>query len=194
MTASLLAFDTTGPYCAAALLRGGKIVAAVAEPMAHGQAERLFGILMPLLRDAGMALSDLAAIGVGTGPGNFTGIRIGVSAARGLALALDVPAIGVTAFEAAALDAPRPCWAVVTAPRGTVFAQRMDCGAPAHLDAPAVAALDAPVLRLDALEPVAIARRVALIAASRMERPQPRPAPLYVRDADAAPRASSARA
>ena len=59
--------------------------------MARGQAERLVPMLEEMLAEAGLGWRDLDALGVCTGPGNFTGIRISVSAARGLALALDVP-------------------------------------------------------------------------------------------------------
>lgn len=82
--------------------------------MAKGQAERLFPLLEEVLAEAGLSWSDLDAIGVGIGPGNFTGVRISVAAARGLSLSLGIPAAGVSATEAAACDAGRPCRAVVT--------------------------------------------------------------------------------
>ena len=68
--------------------------------MAKGQAEALMSFLNKLLAVSSLNWSDLSKIGVCTGPGNFTGIRISVSAARGLALGLEIPAIGVTSFEA----------------------------------------------------------------------------------------------
>ncbi len=76
--------------------------------MARGQAERLIPLLQQVLNDHGAVWNDLDAIGVGVGPGNFTGIRISVSAARGLALGLGKPAIGVSNLEAQAygLDGP----------------------------------------------------------------------------------------
>lgn len=97
---TLLAFDTSGTHCAAALLTGDKIVASRHEEIGRGQAERLFPMLEEILIEAGLSWEDLDAIGVGTGPGNFTGIRISVSAARGLSLSLGIPAIGVSGFEA----------------------------------------------------------------------------------------------
>lgn len=81
--------------------------------MAKGQAERLFPLLEEVLAEAGLSWSDIDAIGVGIGPGNFTGVRISVAAARGLSLSLGIPAVGVPATEAAACDAARPCRAVV---------------------------------------------------------------------------------
>ena len=83
----VLGFDTSAAHCAAALLSGGTCLAARHEEMAKGQAERLMPLIAELLEEAGAATGDLAAIGVGIGPGNFTGIRISVSAARGLAAA-----------------------------------------------------------------------------------------------------------
>lgn len=79
---------------------GDRIVAACHEDMGKGQAERLLAMLDEVLAAQGAGWEELDAIAVGTGPGNFTGIRIAVSAARGLALSLGIPAIGVTGFEA----------------------------------------------------------------------------------------------
>lgn len=111
--AVVLGFDTSAAHCAAAVVQGDRVLAERVEPMARGQAERLFPFLEDLLAEAGVDWRDLAAIGVGTGPGNFTGIRISVAAARGLGLSLSIPAIGITATEAAACDLPRPCRVIV---------------------------------------------------------------------------------
>ena len=73
----LLAIDTSAAHCAAALLLEDRVAVRV-EPMAKGQAERLMPLLEELLAAEGFGWRDLAAIGVGTGPGNFTGLRIGV--------------------------------------------------------------------------------------------------------------------
>ena len=82
----ILAFDTSAAHCAAALLSGGQLVGSVHEAMQRGQAESLMGICEALLQQHDVTYRDLTAIGVGVGPGNFTGVRISVSAARGLAL------------------------------------------------------------------------------------------------------------
>jgi len=73
-------------------VRGAATLAETTEPMVRGQAERLFPMIEDLLLSAGVTWPEIDTIGVGTGPGNFTGIRISVSAARGLALALGIPA------------------------------------------------------------------------------------------------------
>ena len=92
-----LAFDTAAAHCAAVLLCGARVAARRHEPMQRGQAERLMPMLEEMLTEADHAWRDLDTIGVCTGPGNFTGCRIGVAAARGLAFGLGVPAIGVPA-------------------------------------------------------------------------------------------------
>ncbi|MDH5798127.1 MAG: tRNA (adenosine(37)-N6)-threonylcarbamoyltransferase complex dimerization subunit type 1 TsaB, partial [Paracoccaceae bacterium] len=99
---TVLAFDTSAAHCAAALLSGNNKLAERFEVQARGQAERLFPILEEMLDEAGLSWSDLNVIGVGVGPGNFTGIRISVAAARGLALSLGIPAVGVSVLEAQA--------------------------------------------------------------------------------------------
>ncbi|OYW58073.1 MAG: tRNA (adenosine(37)-N6)-threonylcarbamoyltransferase complex dimerization subunit type 1 TsaB, partial [Rhodobacterales bacterium 12-65-15] len=96
---SLLAFDTSVAHCAAALLLPDRLILRE-EAMEKGQAERLMPLLEEILADGGIGWHDLSALAVGTGPGNFTGVRIAVAAARGLALGLKIPAIGVTLLEA----------------------------------------------------------------------------------------------
>ncbi len=105
---TILAFDTSAAHCAAALLLGGRVVSVQHEEMARGQAERLMPMLEEVLKSEGAVWEELDAIAVGVGPGNFTGIRIGVAAARGLAFSLGIPAIGVSTFEVARGPASRP--------------------------------------------------------------------------------------
>ncbi|MDO5704355.1 MAG: tRNA (adenosine(37)-N6)-threonylcarbamoyltransferase complex dimerization subunit type 1 TsaB, partial [Paracoccus sp. (in: a-proteobacteria)] len=95
-----LGFDTSAAHCAAALLSGDRVLTTRHEDMTKGQAERLFPLLEQMLADVGTTWADLDAVGVGTGPGNFTGVRIAVAAARGLALSLRIPVVGVTTLDA----------------------------------------------------------------------------------------------
>ncbi len=153
--------------------------------MARGQAERLMPLLQEMLAEAGIGWSDLAALGVGIGPGNFTGLRLSVAAARGLALSLSIPAVGVTSFEATALEAPRPCTVLLPAMRGQLYRQTFRADGP---DAPGLIPQDAATTEaLPRKDPAALATAIARIARSRRDQPGPRPAPLYLRSADAAP-------
>ena len=180
----IFAFDTTAAHCAAALLSGEDVLGVRVDLMAKGQAEHLMGMLAEVLADHGLAWSDLTAIGVGTGPGNFTGIRIAVAAARGIALGLGIPAIGVTGFEAAGYGLPRPVRIAILAPRGMAYVQTL-------ADGWAELAVLRPLTEVEQAvwpgpaEPTMIA--IARITAQRCGSPQPRPAPLYVRPPDAAP-------
>lgn len=198
----ILAFDTAGPHCAAALLRGDTVLATRVERMERGQAERLVDLLSGLLAGRGLGYPDLDALACGIGPGNVTGVRISVSAARAFALALDRPAFGVSRFEAEALDLPRPCLVALDARRGEVYAQRIGNGAwgpsllasdaTLPLDGLAASTGDAPGLppgHRPPLTPEALALAIARIALARLRsgQPEPPPAPLYLRAADAAP-------
>ena len=175
-----LAFDTTAAHCAAALLSGDTILMVRVDAMAKGQGEHLIGMLAEVLAAQGLGWPDLAVLGVGTGPGNFTGIRIAVAAARGLALGLSIPAIGVSGFDAAALGHRRPVTVAIPAPREMAYVQDIDLGAP-HL----LALRDTGGMLWPGPATAMIAA-TARIAATRAATPQPRPAPLYVRPPDAA--------
>ena len=160
-----LGFDTSAAHCAAAVVSGDRVLALRIEHMAKGQAERLFPLLEETLAEAGIGWADLSVIGVGVGPGNFTGVRIAVAAARGLALSLRVPAVGISATEAAAADVPRPCRAVV-ALRGdeVVWQDFTDDGPPAGPALAAVADLPPGPVPLIPRWPLAVA--IARLAAT----------------------------
>ena len=179
-----LGFDTSAAHCAAALLRGDTVLAHLSEEMTKGQAERLFPLLEGLLAQTGMVWRNLDVIGVGIGPGNFTGIRIAVAAARGLALSLGIPAVGVTATNAAAHGLPRPCRIVLPLRADQVVWQDFGRGE----TQPRQATHDSlPPGLAPALPVVQPAVAIARIALARRADPGPRPAPLYLRPADAAP-------
>lgn len=203
-TPTVLAFDTSAAHCAAALLIGDRIVTRT-DDMARGQAEHLMPMLQDLLAAQGLTWRDLDVIGVGTGPGNFTGIRMSVSAARGLALGLGKPAIGVSVLEAQAFGTVGPVLSTLLAPRDMIYAQCLTDGwpdaDPVFTDLAGAAAMaardDMSVLgnaaeRLTATPGtplVSVIEGIALLAADpiyRMDHAD-RPAPLYLRPADAAP-------
>lgn len=186
----ILAIDTSAAHCAAALLCDGRVMADAFEPMEKGQAEHLMPLLAGVLSAVGLTWSDLDAIAVGTGPGNFTGVRIAVAAARGLALGLGIPAIGVTRLEALAHGQPRPITVIEDARRGDVYVQTFDTGTARIMqavDLPAFAHPTTGNAAPDAVPPtMPLTHAIAHNAASRTA-PQPRPAPFYLRAADAAP-------
>lgn len=202
----VLGFDTSAAHCAAALLCGNNVISECVVPMKKGQAEHLMPMLETLLTECNVNWSDLAAIGVGIGPGNFTGIRISVAAARGLALSLAIPAIGVSSFEALRFDTDGVVIVSVPAPRDSFYLKVLGGGEyspPLQCDLQSMPPLPARA------EPTVIghlATEIALTCSGHAEEPKntlpvgiakvayarrhndaPRPAPLYVRAADAAP-------
>ena len=156
--------------------------------MGRGQSERLVPMLEELLAEAGITWRDLDVLGVGVGPGNFTGIRIAVATARGLALGLGIPAVGVSGFEAA--GAAPGTTVLIDAPRGQAYAQKIGGGEPPRLLASRDAAdLQGQVREAGTMPLDHRVTTIARIAAARRADPGPRPAPLYLRPADAAPAA-----
>jgi len=103
----VLAFDAAGTACSAAVLRDGAIRARRLEAMARGQAEALMPMIAAVLAEAETPIAALDLVAVTIGPGAFTGLRIGLAAARGLALAADLPLLGITSFAAVAAPAAR---------------------------------------------------------------------------------------
>ena len=148
----ILGFDTATNACSAALWRNGRIVASRFEPMARGHAERLMPMILEVMAEAGDGFDDLDAIAVTNGPGAFTGLRIGLAAARGLALAGRLPCLAVTTLEAVAAAVPEAerrvgtLLVVLVAKRADVYAQAFAAdltplGAPAALLPEALPAL-----------------------------------------------------
>ncbi|PJE29030.1 tRNA threonylcarbamoyl adenosine modification protein YeaZ [Pseudooceanicola antarcticus] len=193
----ILAFDTSAPHCAAALLDGDSLIASQREEMARGQAERLVPLLEELLATAGRNWSELSALAVGVGPGNFTGIRISVSLARGLALGLGIPAIGVTGFDMLAHGQPRPLLATLPAPRNQLYGQLFLDEGPGEARLFAAEEIPAELTPEDTLiigaapgarpAPENPAPLIAAVATTRIDAAHGAPAPFYLRPADAAP-------
>lgn len=212
----ILAFDTAGPHCTAALCRGPAVLAQRHLDQARGQAESLMPLLQEVLEAGGADWADLDAIGVGIGPGNFTGIRISVAAARGAAMGLGIPAIGASMFDVIAAQAPetRPLLVSLAAPRDQTYVQALnadgtqsdallvDPGAPlppslnvgatwhvlGHRAGDIAKSNGAESLEL---APLDLGTSIAAIAAAKFanagDRSLPPPSPMYVRAPDAAP-------
>ena len=127
----VLALDTVLDACSVAIVRDDAVLANLSERMQRGQAERL----APMARDAavaaGVAFSELDRVAVTTGPGSFTGVRVGLSFARALALALGKPCIGISTLEALALQDGEDGWraALIKTP-GAAYCALYENGAP----------------------------------------------------------------
>ena len=105
---TILAIDTSMAACSAAILQGGADTAIQQfEPMTRGHAEALFPMVEAVMAEAGCGFDSLSAIAVTIGPGSFTGVRAGLAAARGIALAAKRRMIGVSSLEVMAFKAVR---------------------------------------------------------------------------------------
>jgi tRNA threonylcarbamoyladenosine biosynthesis protein TsaB len=127
----LLAFDCSGASCSAAVLIDGRIAAERFAAMERGQAEALLPMIQAVMAEAGTDWPRIDAIATTVGPGSFTGVRLGLSAARGLALAASRPILALTAFEALAAGLPpdeRPIAIAIDSRRGPVFVQKFTAG------------------------------------------------------------------
>jgi tRNA threonylcarbamoyladenosine biosynthesis protein TsaB len=144
---TVLALDSATEACSAALLAAGEVRAARFERRERGHAERLVPMLLAVLAEAGVGFAGLDALAVTIGPGSFTGVRVGLATARGLALAAERPLVGVSSLEAVAAGVEErggcDILAVLTALPGQVYAQRFDSTL-APLGPPGVLALEAP--------------------------------------------------
>lgn len=131
-TRCLLAFDAAGRGCSAAVWRAGAVLAATQETMRRGQAERLVPAIEATLQAAGVGWADLDLLAVTTGPGGFTGVRIGLATARGAALARGLPILGIDNFTAlaAATDPEartgRTLLVAIDAKRADLYARAFD--------------------------------------------------------------------
>jgi len=99
---SILAIDAAGHTCSVALWRKGGIAAEERRAMSHGQAAELLPMVERVMQAGGLDLRQVAQVAVSVGPGGFTGLRIGLATARGLALAIGCPVTGISSFQATA--------------------------------------------------------------------------------------------
>jgi tRNA threonylcarbamoyladenosine biosynthesis protein TsaB len=211
-SANVLAFDCAGASCACAVLAAGMVAARESAAMERGQAEALVPMIERAMARATLNFRDLDLIAVSVGPGSFTGVRIGLATAHGLALATDLPLIGVTSFAAVAagIGAEELCGLplaiALESRRAELYLQGVAPDGEASLIAPEEAAAHLPpgplalagdgaprlapwlgararlVLHLGPPDPADVAR-VGLASWRPGERPA-RPEPLYLRAPD----------
>jgi tRNA threonylcarbamoyladenosine biosynthesis protein TsaB len=121
----VLAIETSTSQASVALLENGKVVIERAHARPKQSAERLLPLIAELLAEAGWQRSSISRLGVSVGPGSFTGLRVGIACAQGLALGLGVPLVGVTSLRAMARAVPEAVpghrCAVLDARRNEVF-------------------------------------------------------------------------
>ncbi|MEM6661551.1 MAG: tRNA (adenosine(37)-N6)-threonylcarbamoyltransferase complex dimerization subunit type 1 TsaB [Pseudomonadota bacterium] len=178
----ILGIETSADQCAVGLV--GDRVFSRAEAMARGHSDALMPMIDAVLAEANAAFENLERIGVCTGPGSFTGVRVGVAAARGLALGLGIPAVGISRLHALAHQhGAGPVTISLPMRPGTRAEQDFDAelqpaNAPRLIERADQPEDPASDFRAD---PVIIARLAAEGDTSV------RPAPLYLRPADAAP-------
>src|SRR5579859_2559976 len=128
----VLAFDCSGAACSAAVRLDGRVAAERFAAMERGQAEALMPQIAQVMAEAGLDFTALEAIATTVGPGSFTGLRLGLAAARGLALAAARPLLALTSFEALLAGLPvdhsagRKVAVALDSRRGPVFAQLFD--------------------------------------------------------------------
>jgi len=204
----VLAIDTAGVDCAAAVFESetGKMLGRVSETIGRGHAERLMAMIDDALAEAKLTLTDVERIGVTVGPGSFTGIRVGVAAARGLALALGVECVGVSTLEVLARTASgseKPVLAAINAHRDQVYAQGFERDVPqgeplllelddylARATAPGIVLVGSASALVNDREaetapdhyPIDLVARISATAKA-----QGKPRPLYLRGPDAKP-------
>ncbi len=212
----VLALDTAGVDCAAAVYDSGSdsVMGEVTETIGRGHAEHLMHVVDEALAKADVALSAVERVVVTVGPGSFTGIRIGVAAARGFALSLNVPAVGVTTLEvmAATARAQNPgksVLAAIDAKREEIYLQSFDADGNPLDEARAVTIGEAraiaagfdgivtgtAVARLSDAPPAERPDAFPIAIVARLGAGKPageRPKPLYLRGPDVRPQAGYA--
>ena len=126
----ILAIDTALDACSAGVLDtdAGKLIALESQPMKRGHAEALMPLIARVIKQAGIAFASFDRIAVTTGPGSFTGLRVGLSAARGIALAADKTVVGLTTLASYAApvvsdNAGRPVISAIDARHDQVYFQ-----------------------------------------------------------------------
>ncbi len=197
----VLSLDTSSAMLSIAVLDEKKVLSYQEIMTERGQGEILIPSIIQVLKQAHLDITDIDAVAVAVGPGSFTGVRVGLSTARGIGLALSKPVYGVTNFEAEAYGILKPITVVLDTKRGDYYTQSFDeNGHPIahpivqsaeqlkhHLPFTAVGDGATKLQEqigcnvLEKISPSAVS--IGKIALTRQAHPLP-PEPLYLRDAD----------
>lgn len=215
----VLSLDTSGVDCSACVYdsTSDTVLGELCETIGKGHAERLMAVIGGALHEAQLPLQKIERIAVTIGPGSFTGIRVGVAAARGFALSLGIEAVGVTTLETLALhhlleNPGRPVAVGLDAKRGEAYLQTFAADGSPLVEA-ALLSLDDAKTVLAGFDGAIIGSAAPLFAGSeagsgpdhfpiatvarvgaRKPAGQPKPAPLYLRGPDARPQTGFALA
>lgn len=189
-----LAIDTAAPRLQLAVLRADGTTDISLDNIATGHAELIFDRIAALLARNGLAYPDLARVAVTTGPGSFTGLRIGLSAARGIALARNIPAVGIPSLLALSLSASGASTVLLDARRDEAYFQMfVGPGQPiSKADIVPMAIAQAAIVPGTTLisspfVDIALVARYGAVADPATHPPEPD----YVRDADAKPQSAA---
>lgn len=197
----ILSIDTSSADLSVALVNENGSLGLVEENMLRGQGEALIPYIQSMMQQAGLPMNAVEGVAVAVGPGSFTGVRVGLSTARGIGLALDIPVYGVTNLEAAAAGLNEPVTVTLDTKRGDYYTQQFDKNGKA-IGEPSIQSADdlkqqlpftaigdgamklAEEIGCDvAMKPQSSAISIAQIALSRLDNPL-RAEPLYLREAD----------
>ncbi|WP_429122728.1 tRNA (adenosine(37)-N6)-threonylcarbamoyltransferase complex dimerization subunit type 1 TsaB [Ensifer sp. 4252] len=213
----VLAIDTSGSGCSAAIYDSGSssVLGQSGADIGRGHAERLMEFVDEALASADRPIGDIDRIAVTIGPGSFTGIRVGVATARGLALALGKPAVGVSSLhvlaeEARAAAPGKSVLVAIDAKRDEVYVQAYDAAGHAVTEPEALSVTDVrerfagfdgcvagsgaellasvPPVKVADLVDIAVVARLGAVADPASAKPKP----LYLRGPDAKPQAGFA--
>ena len=126
---TILTIETSGKACSVAIGAGSRVLASRFEEMTQGHSVVLVPMIGEVMAEAGVSFQELEGIAVTSGPGSFTGLRVGVATVKGLALAHDIPVVGIGAFEviyeawAAQNSKQVPCLVVIDSKRQDLYMQ-----------------------------------------------------------------------
>lgn len=189
-----LAIDTAAPRLQLGLLLADGRVDVSVDEIATGHAELIFERIADLLARNGIGYADLDRVVTTTGPGSFTGLRIGLSAARGIGLARAIPVVGVSSLTALSLTATGPMTVLLDARRGEAYFQTFS-GPAMPLSAGALLPIEdahaAVLAGSDLVESYFIDIAALVRYGANLDPVQHPPEPNYIRDADAKPQTAA---
>lgn len=190
MTATILAIDSAIDISSVAIWNGGNVAVYLEDREYSKQSARLIPLIEKALKKANLQYSALTHVVSTVGPGSFTGIRIGLATARGIAFAMSIPCLGFTTLEVMHAAGGELC--ILNAGKGEVYYQYFG---PAATE-PAIAKLEdilacypnATIVSSVGATAIAYPRADALahLAATKMQKARP-PSPFYIRPPDAKP-------